>query len=43
VQLHYAQAAGNTYVEGDTDGDGLADFVIALTGLHALAAGDFVL
>ncbi len=42
-QLHYAQAAGNTYVEGDTNGDGLADFVIALTGLHGLVASDFVL
>ncbi len=42
-QLHYAQAGGNTYVEGDTDGDGTADFVIALTGLHTLVASDFVL
>jgi Ca2+-binding RTX toxin-like protein len=42
-QLHYAHAAGNTYVEGDTNGDGVADFVIALTGLHTLVAGDFVL
>jgi Ca2+-binding RTX toxin-like protein len=42
-QLHYAQAGGSTYVEGDTNGDGVADFVIALTGLHTLVAGDFVL
>ncbi len=42
-QLHHAQAAGNTYVEGDTNGDGTADFVIALTGLHGLVASDFVL
>jgi Ca2+-binding RTX toxin-like protein len=42
-QLHYAQAGGNTYVEGDTNGDGLADFVIMLTGTVNLAAGDFVL
>jgi Ca2+-binding RTX toxin-like protein len=42
-QLHYAQAAGNTYVEGDTNGDGAADFVIALNGTHNLLASDFVL
>ncbi len=42
-QLHYAQAGGNTYVEGDTNGDGTADFVIALTGIVNLAAGDFAL
>ena len=42
-QLHYAQAGGNTYVEGDTNGDGAADFVIALTGPISLQASDFVL
>ncbi len=42
-ELHYAHAGGNTYVEGDTDGDGTADFAIALTGTVNLAAGDFVL
>ncbi len=42
-QLHYAYQAGNTYVEGDTNGDGTADFVIALTGTHVLVASDFVL
>jgi Ca2+-binding RTX toxin-like protein len=42
-QLHYAQASGNTYVEGDTNGDGTADFVIALTGTIDLSAMDFVL
>jgi Ca2+-binding RTX toxin-like protein len=42
-QLHYLQAGGNTFVEGDTDGDGSADFVIRLDGLVSLAAGDFVL
>ena len=34
---------GLTYVEGDTDGDGAADLVVALTGMVDLAAGDFVL
>jgi len=42
-QLHYLHAGPNTFVEGDTDGDGTADFVIRLDGLHTLAAGDFVL
>jgi Ca2+-binding RTX toxin-like protein len=42
-QLHYLHAGPNTFVEGDTDGDGTADFVIRLDGLHNLAAGDFVL
>jgi len=42
-QLHYLQAGGNTFVEGDTDGDGNADFVIRLDGLVSLVAGDFVL
>jgi len=42
-QIHYVQAGGNTYVEGDTDGDGSADFVIRLDGLISLVAGDVVL
>ncbi len=32
-----------TVIYGDVDGDKLADFQIELTGLKALAAGDFVL
>ncbi|MBB1248481.1 M10 family metallopeptidase C-terminal domain-containing protein [Rhizobium sp. G21] len=32
-----------TLVEGDIDGDGKADFQIALAGLHTLTAGDFAL
>ncbi len=42
-QLHYVHDGGMTFVEGDTDGDGLADFVIALTGTLDLVARDFVL
>jgi Ca2+-binding RTX toxin-like protein len=42
-QLHYVHDGGNTYVEGDTDGDGTADFVIMLTGTVNLVASDFVL
>ena len=42
-QLHYVQISGSTYVEGDTNGDGKADLVIRLDGLHTLVSGDFVL
>ncbi len=42
-QLHFVQLSGSTYVEGDTNGDGKADLVIRLDGLHDLVAGDFVL
>jgi hypothetical protein len=42
-QLHYAITAGNTYVSGDVNGDKVADFSIALSGVHALAATDFIL
>jgi serralysin len=48
-ELHYVQtnAAGTandkTIISGDTNGDGLADFTIALTGLKTLTAADFIL
>jgi Ca2+-binding RTX toxin-like protein len=42
-ELHYVQAGGRTFVEGDTDGDGLADFAIRLTSTVDLASADFVL
>ncbi|MGK9169541.1 M10 family metallopeptidase C-terminal domain-containing protein [Inquilinus limosus] len=42
-ELHYAVAGGTTTVSGDVDGDGAADFSIALTGSISLVAGDFVL
>jgi Ca2+-binding RTX toxin-like protein len=42
-QLRYQQSATNTFVSGDVDGDGTADFMIRLDGLHMLVAGDFVL
>jgi RTX calcium-binding nonapeptide repeat (4 copies) len=42
-QLHYAITGGNTYISGDVNGDKVADFSIALTGSHALAAIDFIL
>ncbi len=41
--LHYEQTGGNTYISGDTNGDGIADFMIKLDGLHTLSSGDFLL
>jgi Ca2+-binding RTX toxin-like protein len=42
-ELRYEQIGGATYVEGDTNGDGAADFWIGVDSLHTLAANDFVL
>jgi Ca2+-binding RTX toxin-like protein len=42
-QVHYASGGGETWLEGDVDGDGQADFAIHMAGAHALAMGDFVL
>jgi Ca2+-binding RTX toxin-like protein len=42
-ELRYEIIGGNTYLTGDTDGDGTADFMIRLDGTHALVSGDFVL
>jgi Ca2+-binding RTX toxin-like protein len=44
-ELRAYEAEGTWFVEGDTDGDGTADLVIALTlqGAVPLGAGDFVL
>jgi len=42
-ELRYAQSGGSTYVQGDTNGDGVADFWIGLSGLITLKAADFVL
>lgn len=41
-QLRYEQIDGNTYVQGDVDGDGVADFWIRLDGLHTLGTDDFI-
>ncbi len=38
-QLHYV----NGMVEGDTNGDGIADFQIVLTNVGSLVVGDFIL
>ncbi|MGO1078963.1 calcium-binding protein [Inquilinus sp. CA228] len=42
-QLRYEWRDGDTLVQGDTDGDGQADFEIALEGQIALTGRDFVL
>lgn len=42
-QLRVGTMSGLTVVSGDTNGDGLADFMIRLDGSPVLVAGDFVL
>ena len=42
-ELRAVSARGDTFIEGDVDGNGVADFVIRLAGVHALQATDFVL
>jgi hypothetical protein len=42
-QLHYVAGAGEVTVQGDTNGDGAADFSITVLGVSSLAAGDFML
>lgn len=42
-QLRYQVAGGNTFIQGDTDGDGAANFFIRLDGTAPLVAADFTL
>jgi Ca2+-binding RTX toxin-like protein len=42
-QLRYEVIGPNTFVQGDLDGDAVADFMILLSGAVTLVAGDFVL
>ncbi len=42
-ELRFFAESGNTVVEGDVDGNGVADFQILLTGSIALTASDFLL
>ena len=42
-ELRFYQNGGNTYLVADIDGDGAADFSIALTGETEVLASDFVL
>ena len=44
VQVNPAGTKGDkTIIEGDINGDKIADFQIELTGLKTLAASDFIL
>lgn len=40
-ELRFGVVDGNTFVTGDTDGDGHADFTIRLDGVHDLVKSDF--
>ena len=40
-QVNYRIFGGNTFVSGDRNGDGRADYTIELSGVHRLKAGDF--
>lgn len=42
-ELRAYQSSGNTYVAGDVNGDGYADFAIKALGAHSFAKADFVL
>jgi Ca2+-binding RTX toxin-like protein len=42
-ELRYALASGGVTVMGDTNGDGVADFILNLNGVSTLASTDFVL
>ena len=42
-ELRFEQIGGNTIVQADRDGDGVADFEIELTGLHTLTDVDFLI
>lgn len=42
-QLRYQHSGGNTYIQGDTNGDGVADFIIRVDGVHVLTVADFML
>ncbi|MEQ1901536.1 MAG: VCBS domain-containing protein [Devosia sp.] len=42
-EVHYVAGSGVTIVEGDMNGDGVADFQIAVTGSFAFTAGNFLL
>ncbi len=42
-ELRFEQSATDTFVQGDLNGDSVADFWIKLNGLHTLGSGDFVL
>ena len=42
-QLRYEQVGSNTFISGDVNGDGVADFMIRVDGLQNFVVTDFVL
>ena len=42
-QLRYSVAGSTTLMEGDVNGDGIADFQLQLTGNHTFVAADLLL
>ncbi|KQO49205.1 MULTISPECIES: hypothetical protein [unclassified Methylobacterium] len=40
--LRFRFGGGNTLVQGDTNGDGAADFAVLLQGHHVLDSGSFI-
>ncbi len=42
-ELRFEQTGGNTIVQGDVNGDGLADFEIELTGTITMVESDFLI
>lgn len=42
-ELRIATSGGDTFIQGDIDGDGVAELMIRLTGKHSLTGGDFEL
>ena len=42
-QLRYGFSAGTTIIEGDVDGNGIADFQVQLTGTHSFVPADILL
>ena len=43
AELRFAAVGGETRVEADINGDGVADFAVILTGRYTLTAADFAL
>ena len=42
-ELRFQQISGATYMQGDIDGNGVADFIIRVDGVHVLTVADFML
>jgi hypothetical protein len=40
-ELRYEEINGNTYLTGDTNGDGIADFMVKVDGSHVFTGSDF--